>query len=180
MRRQGAGLITYRKAGKSAPRKVQTKNAGPLWYTTKVKMRIFSYSAASKSKLSRATPAQGQHPTFNRAGPSVLHSKKLFPNLHFCFLPSTPRSKNRNQSFHTESLVLSPLHPQLWEKVPGHAAPRNGTRKRAAIDAPNTCGYINASSHLPPSLAVPVAVRTLLSPCYVCRLTLLGRLAARG
>ena len=37
------------------------------------------------------------------------------------FLPlPTPRSKNRNQSLHTDIHLICPDHKQLWEKVPGH------------------------------------------------------------
>lgn len=89
-----------------------------------------------------------------RARPSKRDAQTTSKNNHPKSQPShssssTPRSKNRNQSSHTEGLTSFTIYLQLWEKVPGRlclVAEKAETRRHRS----NT-----AADCLPTSIPLP-------------------------
>jgi len=145
---------------------------------------------ASRRRTDRCPATRCLHrPAFSRGRCSAASApvrmqltKSSLCKSFLSFLPSTPRSNNRNQSFHTErGLRLSFCFFSLWEKVPGHAMGfSRGMRKRAAIDASTPAAYTPVSSF-------SLLWRWSLSPfaLFMCAVglvagLLLGRLACKG
>lgn len=154
-----------------------TADSNALFYLELVFPRkAIQWTAAGDARNNPMQDSHRQHKAGSFDAPVSALSSLLPPNItrsHFhyknpirhlsLFLPSTPRPKNRNQSFHTESLVLSHPHTALGE------SPRTrwvlpGTRKRAAIEA----AFRGSHAHSPPSLpSVPAVVCTLASDAHV-------------